>query len=319
AGGSATPTFGSLAVRKSTQLGDGSFPVTINCDGTQFDADVVVETTAGSGTAGPIANIPTGTSCTVTEDVPEGWTATTATTQTFVVDGDEVVSFTNRRNLTVSDPEPSNLSLHKVDTADPVAVGTPYEYVFTVTNDGPLGATGVVVSDTLPDSLTPGAATASQGTCTVTGSALTCALGNLASGAVATVRVGVTPREAGSLENTASVTSNEADADPSDDLDAEATVIRANEVSAQSAGPAAAATAGAPGGAGTSESGGSPDGRAAGDPSVAAGQAAAPATLPTTGAALLAGLATGALLIVGGLVLVEASRTVRRRSLVRAS
>lgn len=104
----------------------------------------------------------------------------------------------------------ADLSLTTTDSPDPVVNGGNLTYSVTVINNGPAAATGVGVSDTLPVSVTLVSATPSQGTCSGTAT-VNCAIGNLATNAVVTVDIVVTPTTAGSLINTASVTANEND------------------------------------------------------------------------------------------------------------
>ena len=105
----------------------------------------------------------------------------------------------------------ANLSLAKDDSPDPVSVGEELTYTLTVHNAGPAAADSVSVSDTLPAGVTFGTATASQGTCTELLGAVTCDLGSIASGGDATVTITVTPTAAGTLQNTASVSSTTPD------------------------------------------------------------------------------------------------------------
>ena len=105
----------------------------------------------------------------------------------------------------------ADLSIAKADAPDPVLVGQALTYTLTVTNNGPSPATGVTLSDTLPDGVTFGSATPSQGSCSPSGGTVSCNLGSLASGASATVKIVVTPTAAGQLSNTASTRGSEAD------------------------------------------------------------------------------------------------------------
>ena len=109
---------------------------------------------------------------------------------------------------------PADLSIAKTAAPDPVTAGNELAYTLTVTNNGPAGATGVIVTDTLPAGVTLVSATPSQGTC---GGAVTCALGNLASGSSVTITIIATVDPAlagGVITNTASVTGTETDPDP---------------------------------------------------------------------------------------------------------
>jgi uncharacterized repeat protein (TIGR01451 family) len=94
----------------------------------------------------------------------------------------------------------------------PVQVDSTLTYTLTVTNTGPSGATGVTVTDTLPEGISFGNATVSQGTCADAGGIVTCSIGSLANGAAASITLTVTtPAAAGILTNTATVTANESD------------------------------------------------------------------------------------------------------------
>ena len=105
---------------------------------------------------------------------------------------------------------PADLSLTKSDSPDPVTEGNQLTYTIEVRNDGPDQATNVVVTDTLPGpsdvdvvSVVP-----SQGSCTQQGNQpVTCDLGTLASGSTATLTIVVTAKKAGTITNTATVTS----------------------------------------------------------------------------------------------------------------
>jgi uncharacterized repeat protein (TIGR01451 family) len=108
---------------------------------------------------------------------------------------------------------PADLVITKSDSPDPVNEGGQLTYTIQLTNAGPDPADNIVVTDDLPSSdfdlisVTP-----SQGSCdTQGGQKITCNLGTLASGGVATVTIQVTAKKAGTVTNTASVTSSEPD------------------------------------------------------------------------------------------------------------
>jgi uncharacterized repeat protein (TIGR01451 family) len=95
----------------------------------------------------------------------------------------------------------------------PALVGSNLTYSIEVVNSGPQDATNVSMTDTLPPGVTFASATATQGTCAGT-SAVTCALGSLPSPSFVSVTVVVTPNQAGSIVDTASVTATEPDLVP---------------------------------------------------------------------------------------------------------
>jgi uncharacterized repeat protein (TIGR01451 family) len=104
---------------------------------------------------------------------------------------------------------PTDMSITKTDSPDPVAPGGTLTYHMTVTNNGmptmPATTSGVTLTDVLPAGVTFVSATPSSGTCSGT-STVTCKLGIFPSGATATVDIVVTaPNAAGTLTNTATV------------------------------------------------------------------------------------------------------------------
>jgi uncharacterized repeat protein (TIGR01451 family) len=107
----------------------------------------------------------------------------------------------------------ADLSIAKAHAPDPVNVGDVLTYTLLVGNAGPSTADDVRVTDTLDATTTFVSATPSQGTCSGA-PALVCQLGPLPSGAKATIVVRVTPQVAGSLNNTAAVTSKTFDPNP---------------------------------------------------------------------------------------------------------
>jgi uncharacterized repeat protein (TIGR01451 family) len=108
-------------------------------------------------------------------------------------------------------PGDANLAITKTDSPDPVVQGNNVTYTITVTNNGPLAATNVVVTDNLPapqDSDFVSAAT-TAGTCDRTGNTVTCNLGTLAANTSAIVTIVVKAKKSGTLSNTAVVASPE--------------------------------------------------------------------------------------------------------------
>ena len=101
----------------------------------------------------------------------------------------------------------------KSASPNPVVAGSQLTYTFTTTNNGPSGATGVTLSDTLPAGVQYVSSSSSQGTVTNNNGTLSVQLGSLAAGAVATTNVVVTvnPGDTGSITNTVTVTGNQPD------------------------------------------------------------------------------------------------------------
>lgn len=102
-----------------------------------------------------------------------------------------------------------DLQLDHIDSPDPIAAGGVVTYTLEVTNDGDINSiSNIRVTDTLPSGGAFVSATPSQGSCTApSGNQFTCDLGTLGPQAVATVAVRVRTTSAGTITNTASVTS----------------------------------------------------------------------------------------------------------------
>lgn len=109
----------------------------------------------------------------------------------------------------------ADLAVSKADNPDPVFVGATLTYTIQVTNQGPMGATGVVVTDRLPGQVDFISATTSSGQCARKGKRVTCSVGSLAadpSGANAvTVAIQVRPTKVKTIQNNVSVDSVEKD------------------------------------------------------------------------------------------------------------
>ena len=121
---------------------------------------------------------------------------------------------------------PSDLSITKSDSPDPVTPGSNLTYTLTATNSGPSDATGVVVTDTLPTGVTLVSATPSVGSCS---GVVTCNLGTLANGDSATISIVVTVDAATAcgttLTNTVSLVSNVPDPNSSNNTASADTLV----------------------------------------------------------------------------------------------
>ncbi|MBO9583913.1 MAG: DUF11 domain-containing protein [Flavobacterium sp.] len=120
-------------------------------------------------------------------------------------------------NTSTSTPIPvasSDLSVTKtVNTSSPI-VGSNVIFTITATNNGPSDATGVSVAETLPSGYTFVSATPSLGT--YNGTVWT--IGSLANGASATLSIIATVNASGSYANTATVSANEQDPNPANNI-----------------------------------------------------------------------------------------------------
>ncbi len=115
----------------------------------------------------------------------------------------------------------ADLSITKTSAPNPYVPGEQLTYTIVVTNDGPSAAEAVVVSDELPTGVEFVSATPDAGTCENTEGTVTCDLGSLAAGAVVTITIVVdvaadAPNE---VSNTASVSTDTEDPDPSNNED----------------------------------------------------------------------------------------------------
>jgi uncharacterized repeat protein (TIGR01451 family) len=106
----------------------------------------------------------------------------------------------------------SDLFLKKTANHNPVQVSSPLTYTLTATNYGPAQATGVILTDTLPQGFVFNSYTATQGTCGEAGGVVTCAVGTLNNLASATITLaGTTSAAPGTTANIATVTSTSFD------------------------------------------------------------------------------------------------------------
>lgn len=125
----------------------------------------------------------------------------------------------------IGPPETGNFDLaiaKTIQDAAKPALGQVFTYALTVTNIGPATATNVNVTDTLPSAVR-GISVAGT-SCTLKGAVVRCALGTMRAGESATIAVKVRAIAAGkAVRNEATVSSDVADRDPSNDR-AEVTV-----------------------------------------------------------------------------------------------
>ncbi len=109
---------------------------------------------------------------------------------------------------------PVDLSLSKVGSPALVMAGQRLTYTLVVTNNGPLPGTNIVLTDSLPASVNLASITPSPGTSCAGVSTVVCSMGDMSVGMAATVTLAVTPTVSGMVVNTASVTADEPDPDP---------------------------------------------------------------------------------------------------------
>ena len=121
----------------------------------------------------------------------------------------------------------ADLGITKSDSPDSLPAGEPLSYLLSVTNSGPFDATNVTVTDTLPSQVTFQTVNTNRGTCNQSAGTVNCNLGNMLSGANAsiTINVLVSPVASGNISNTASITSDTEDANLLNNSDTETTFV----------------------------------------------------------------------------------------------
>ncbi len=204
----------------------GTFTFNLACVGFTLPGGTnpitLVVTTAGVGgrvSSTPITGIPTGTSCTATEVDHPDFTESAPVTVS-IVSGTNTFAFTNTRN-------PIDLSIVKADSADPVLLGTPFNYTLLVTNIGSAATTGTItVTDTIPAGLTINSASGPGFSCGVVGQLVTCTRTTAlpAGGVAGLITINVTPTTPGTKSNTGTV-GTPGDSNQANDSDTETTLI----------------------------------------------------------------------------------------------
>ena len=198
---SATPSQGSC-VHSGEPLG-GTVTCTLGTIANAANATVDIDVVAPN-TTGVISN-----SATVSADETDPDTSdNTATEETTVID------------------PAANLSVTQAENLDPAGVNLPFVYTVTVTNSGPADATLVTLVDTLGPAVTFQTAVPSQGLCAEAGGIVTCDLGDLDNGSIATIDITViAPATPQTVTSTAVVSAAEPDSDLSDNTWAEDTEV----------------------------------------------------------------------------------------------
>jgi uncharacterized repeat protein (TIGR01451 family) len=194
---------GRPALPDSTPIGAGSYAAT------DYEAGEAFPPPAPAGPAGSALSVFNGTN-------PEG------TWSLYVVDDStgDAGSIAGGWSLSITLVDTVNptadLVIGITDAPDPLFIGSGLTYGIGVTNNGPLAATGVTVTDVLPAGLNLVSASSSQGSINTNGGIVTGNLGALGVGSVATVTIRVAPSTAGQIVNSASVAANETDLNSGD-------------------------------------------------------------------------------------------------------
>ena len=142
------------------------------------------------------------------------YTVNTPVTQTFTKTAsteEDVIAGNDAASVTLNPVgAEADLALTTIDTEEPVPLENTFMYEVVVTNLGPGGATGVVMTDTLPAGVFLQWAMSSQGLCSGL-TTVTCDLGAMAGGTSAVIELRMTKMVGGSVQNSAMVAGNEAD------------------------------------------------------------------------------------------------------------
>ncbi len=126
-------------------------------------------------------------------------------------------NFSTATLLVVAEPPPpegsADLSVFKLDGVDPVQAGTRVDYELVVANNGPALATGVVMTDPLPEAVLFESITSEPpGLCDELDGTVTCTIGSLDSGEIVRVEIAAgVPTAPAQFTNTASVVGDQVD------------------------------------------------------------------------------------------------------------
>jgi uncharacterized repeat protein (TIGR01451 family) len=130
------------------------------------------------------ATLATGTAPTITINATAPSTPQTFTNVANVSSSNDGNGTNNSDNLVVTvDAPATDLALTAVGPGAPVAPLTPFTITYTIENQGPLTATSTTLTVPIPAGLTYNSAVPAAGSCTLSGSTVTCNVGNILNGA----------------------------------------------------------------------------------------------------------------------------------------
>ncbi len=118
-----------------------------------------------------------------------------------------------------------NLVLDKSNATSTFMECEVFAYTISITNVGTAAATGVTLTDVLPDGVSFASDSTTQSSVTNSGGTVTAALGSLGLGGGARVTINVTATAAGSVTKTVGVISAQVDAAPANNLDSAVVLI----------------------------------------------------------------------------------------------
>ncbi len=128
----------------------------------------------------------------------------------------------------------TDLAVSKSDGQDPVALGSDIVYAIFLINNGPLPATNVVLTDSLPSSVTFLSIQAPENwTCNTpqvdTTGVVNCSTASLPAGETVGFSLAVKPTAAGVISNTINATPTEPDSNPENNNQTEQTTVITTE------------------------------------------------------------------------------------------
>lgn len=224
------------------QVPPGLVPIIGSSGGACVLTDQIVTCRLGALPAGAVLDIPL--RATVDPSNPPGPISGTA----FIgSDTPDAVSANNQSTAIITVVTSADLVMTKTAPATLVAGGEA-TYTLTVVNNGLSDAANVTVSDTLPSGLTLVSASASQGSCTPTGSTVNCTTTRLPAGSsiVVSIKVNVGTGAASPVGNTATVSAATTDPNTSNNSSTTSTpVTQAAHVTVSKAVESSPAVAGA--------------------------------------------------------------------------
>lgn len=128
----------------------------------------------------------------------------------------------------------TDVGISMTASVEPASTGQALTYTITVVSNGPGPADSVTVTDALPPGVTFSSVTPSQGSCSG-GSAITCSLGKISSGSAAMIALTVIPGTAGTISNTASVTTSIYDTNSTNNSASLATAVEGSTLAGNTA------------------------------------------------------------------------------------
>lgn len=176
-------------------------------------------TQSGSVITVPLGTLAPGASAIVTITIVSPTTvpvapSTITNSATATTTSSESSTANNTASLTTTVVQGVDLEVTKVATPNPAVVESDLAFIITVTNNTPVAATNVVLTDTLPVGVTFVSATSTQGSVSESGGVVTASLGTIpaagsAAGSSAQVTIIVKPTATGSITNTATAVADQ--------------------------------------------------------------------------------------------------------------